>query len=77
MQLVEQLDSVTIERLRKQGGLLLRIYQAEIAKDPTSRATESSRSNVIAMQHTVRQMYGEAVARDVANPITANLGSQT
>ena len=41
-----------------------------------SRATESSRSNVIAMQHTVRQMYGEAVARDVANPITANLGCQ-
>ena len=76
MQLVEQLDSVSIERLRKQGELLLRIYQAEMAKDPASRATESSRSNVIAMQHTVRQMYGEAVARDVANPITANLGCQ-
>jgi hypothetical protein len=65
MQLVEQLDSVSIERLRKQGEFLLRIYQAEIAKDPASRATESSRSNVIAMQHTIRQMYGEAVARDV------------
>jgi hypothetical protein len=76
MQLIEELDSGAIERLRKQGGFLLRIYQAEIAKDPTSRATESSRSNVIAMQHTVRQMYGEAVARDVANPITANLGCQ-
>ena len=67
MQLVEQLDSVTIERLRKQGEFLLRIYRAEFAKDPTSRATESSRSNVIAMQHTVRQMYGEAVARDLSN----------
>jgi hypothetical protein len=66
MQPVEQLDSVSIERLRKQGELLLRIYQAEMAKDPASRATESSRSNVIAMQHTVRQMYGEAVAQDVA-----------
>jgi hypothetical protein len=65
MPLVEQLDSVSIERLRKQDELLLRIYQAEMAKDPASRATESSRSNVIAMQHTVRQMYGEAVARDV------------
>ncbi len=65
MQLVEQLDSVTIERLRKQGQFLLRIYRAEFAKDPTSRATESSRSNVIAMHHTVRQLYGEAVAWDV------------
>jgi hypothetical protein len=67
MQLVEELDSVTIERLRKQGGFLLRIYQAEVAKDPTSRATEFARSNVIALQHTVRQIYGEAVSRDVAN----------
>ena len=69
MQLIEQLDSVTIERLREQGQFLLRIYRAEFAKDPTSRATESSRSNTIAMHHTVRQMYGEAVA-DVANLVT-------
>jgi hypothetical protein len=67
MQVVEQLDSGTIERLRKQGEFLLRIYQSEIAEDPSSRAAESSRSNVIAMQHTVRQMYGEAVARVVSN----------
>jgi hypothetical protein len=60
---VEQLDSVTIERLRKQGRFLRRIYRAEFAKDPTSRATESSRSNMIAVQHTVKQMYGEDVAR--------------
>jgi len=65
MQVAEQLDSATIERLRKQGEFLLRIYQAEFAKDPTSRATESSRSNVIALQHTVRQLYGEPVAWDV------------
>jgi hypothetical protein len=71
MQLAEQLDSVTIERLRKQGEFLLKIYQAEIAKDPTSRATEFARSNVIAMQHTVGQMYGEDIARAVANLITA------
>ena len=67
MQLAEQLDAVTIERLSKQCELLLGIYWAEIAKDPTSRATESSRSNVLAMYHTVKQMYGEAVVRDVAN----------
>ncbi|MGA8309898.1 MAG: hypothetical protein WB755_07705 [Terriglobales bacterium] len=71
MNLVEELDTVTIERLRKQGEFLRRIYRAEFAKDPTSQATESSRSNVLAMQHTVRQMYGEAVARDVANLVTA------
>jgi large conductance mechanosensitive channel len=74
MQFVKDLDSEAIERLRKQGGFLLTIYHAEIAKGPTSRATESSRSNVIAMQHTVRQMYGEAVARDVADLNTAALG---
>jgi hypothetical protein len=67
MQVAEQLDSVTIERLRKQGEFLLKIYQEEIARDPTSRATEASRSNVIALQHTVQQIYGETVARDVAN----------
>jgi len=63
MQVTEQLNSVTIERLRKQVEFLLRIYRAEFGKDPTSLATGSSRSNVIAVQHTVRQMYGEAVAR--------------
>jgi hypothetical protein len=29
---------------------------------PSSRATESARSNVIAIQHTVRQMYGDTCA---------------
>jgi hypothetical protein len=61
MEVVEQFDSATIERLRKQREFLLRIYQTELAKDPTSRASESSRSNVIALQHTVGQVYGEAI----------------
>jgi hypothetical protein len=72
MQVAEQLDSVTTERLRKQSEFLLRIYNAEVAKDPTSHATKSSRSNVIAMQHTVSQMYGEAIARDVVDVVTAS-----
>jgi len=67
MQAAEQLDPVTIQRLRKQAGFLQRIHQAEFDKDPSSHATESSRSNVIAMQHTVTQMYGETVARNVGN----------
>jgi hypothetical protein len=60
MQVLRELDSGTIERLGKQGKLLLRIYQAELAKNPSSQATESSRSNVIALRHTVHQIYGDA-----------------
>ena len=59
MQLAEELDSTTLERLAKQSDFLLRIYQAELAKDPSSQATESSRSNMIALRHTVQQMYGD------------------
>jgi hypothetical protein len=62
MQLVEELDSTTIERLAKQGEFLLRIYQAELAKDFSSRSTESSRSNLIALRHTVKQIYGDEAA---------------
>jgi len=60
VQLEEQLNSGTIERLEKQGDLLLRMYQAELAKNPTSRAAESSRSNMIALRHTIEQIYGRA-----------------
>ena len=61
----ERNDAGTLKHLVKQGGFLLRLHQAELAKDPTSRATESSRSNLMAVRHTVKRMYGEAVARDV------------
>jgi hypothetical protein len=61
------LDSIAIERLGQQGKFLLRIHQANLATDPTSHATKSSRSNLMAVQHTVGEMYGEAVARDVTN----------
>jgi hypothetical protein len=67
MDSLEELDSRTMERLGKQCGFLLSTYHAELAKDPASRATESSRSNVIALWHTIKQIYGSAVARDVAN----------
>jgi hypothetical protein len=60
MQSEEQLDFGTRERVGKQSGLLLRLYQAERAKDPTSRATESSRSNLIALGHTIAQISGNA-----------------
>ena len=67
MEFTAALVSESIERLGKQNRLLLRMHQAELAKDPTSHATASSRSNIMAVQHTVEQIYGEAVARDVSN----------
>ena len=73
MDYLEQLDSETIERLGKQGGFLLSMYHAELAKDPASRATESSRSNVIALWHTIKQIYGKTVAQDVADLVNSKL----
>ena len=55
-----QIDAETIERLDKQSELLLRMYQIELAKDPGSPATESSRSNMIALRHSINQIYGAA-----------------
>jgi len=54
-----QIDAETIERLDEQSELLLKIYRLEL-KDPSSRATESSRSNMIALRHSINQIYGEA-----------------
>lgn len=62
-------DAERIKRFEEQSELLLRTYHAEFAKDPTSRATESSRSNLIALRHTIKQIYGEAAALVVANPL--------
>jgi hypothetical protein len=74
MHFSDELDSETLERLGKQGGFLLRTYQAELAKAPTSHATESSRSNLMAVQHTIQQMYGEGIARDVATLVRCEQG---
>ena len=68
MQNEAHLDAERIKRFEEQSELLLRTYQAEFAKDPTSRATESSRSNLIALRDTIKQIYGEAAALAVANP---------
>jgi hypothetical protein len=72
MDYLEERNVETIERLGKQSGFLLSTYQAEMAKDPASRGTESSRSNMIALWHTIGQIYGKAVARGVANLVYAN-----
>jgi hypothetical protein len=66
-----QIDAETIERLDEQSKLLLRMYRLELAKDPSSRATASSRSNMLALRHSIDQIYGEATSRDrlfQANP---------
>jgi hypothetical protein len=59
MYLEEQIDSGTIERLQRQGDLLLKMYQAEFAKNPGGHAAESARSNVIALRHTIEQIHGK------------------
>src|SRR5437764_12128543 len=69
MQMEAHISAGTIDRLEEQSALLQRIYQAEFAKDPTSPATESSRSNMIALRHSINQIYGEASASDVADAL--------
>jgi hypothetical protein len=66
-----QIDAETIERLNKQSKLLLRLYQLELARDPSSRATESSRSNMIALRHSIGQIYGEAASAGLLFPINS------
>lgn len=63
------LDTETMKRLGKEGRLLLRTYQTEFAKNPTSPATEPSRSNMIALRHSINQIYVEAAALDVAKAL--------
>lgn len=69
MRIEARLDTETMKRLEKQSRLLLRTYQSELAKDPTSPATESSRSNMIALRHSIKQIYGEAATLDVDNAL--------
>ena len=57
-----KLKPETIERLEEQSRFLLRTYQLELGKDPASRAAESARSNLIALRHTMNQIYGESAA---------------
>jgi hypothetical protein len=71
MQIEAHLDSETVARLEDQSGLLLRTYRADLAEDPTSLATESSRSNMIAFRHSIEQVYGNATALDMANVLPA------
>lgn len=72
MHIEAQLGLQTAERLREQTGLLRRTYQAEFAKDPGSRATEASRSNLIALRHTIYQIYGEAVLPEMAEALSSD-----
>jgi hypothetical protein len=76
MQSEAHLGAETIERLEEQSGLLLRIYEAEFAKNPTSPATESSRSNMIALRHSINQIYRQAAALEVAK-VANSLGPAT
>jgi hypothetical protein len=70
------LDAETTERLEEQSELLLRMYQAELAKDPDSRATRSLRSNMIALRHTIHQIYGEGAALEVDTALRSATDAQ-
>jgi hypothetical protein len=72
MQVVEELDSQSLTRFGKQHRLLLEIHQTNVANNPTSPATMSSRSNLMAVRHTFRDMYGEAIARTVDHLVLLN-----
>jgi hypothetical protein len=71
MQMEAHISAETIERLEKQSRLLLRTYQAELAKDPVSPATESSRSNMIALRHSINQIYGDAATLAVTSDLAS------
>jgi hypothetical protein len=77
MHTLERNDLGTLKHLVKQGGFLLKLHLAEFAKDPTSRATESSRSNLMAVRHTVKQVYGSAVEVDVADLVKLTAPAMT
>jgi hypothetical protein len=65
----KQLKAATIERLGEQSGWLLKRYRSELAKDPDSQATKSSRSNLIALLHTIHVVYGASISGDVTNAL--------
>ena len=75
MQTEVRISAETIERLEKQSKLLLRTYQEERAKDPASAATESSRSNMIALRHSINQIYGAAATREIPTDLVHSLTS--
>jgi hypothetical protein len=49
--------------------LLLRTYRAAFARDSDSDATKSRRSNLIALLHTIHQVYGASISMDVTNAL--------
>lgn len=71
MRVGAHISAETIERLEKQSRLLLKTYQAELAKDPASPATESSRSNMLALHHSINQIYGDAAALEVSSDLAS------
>ena len=49
--------------------MLLRTYRAAFARDSDSDATKSWRSNLIALLHTIHQVYGASIPMDVTNAL--------
>ncbi|HEU5408867.1 MAG TPA: hypothetical protein VFU48_13950 [Nitrospira sp.] len=64
-----ELNAGTVARLEEQGELLLRPYNLELARDPNSHATASARSNLIALLHTITQIYAGSAALKVRSTL--------
>ncbi len=57
MHLVQNAE--TIDRLVKQGGLLLKTYHAEYDEDPASFRAEFLRGSLAGWRSTVHTLYGD------------------
>ncbi len=61
MQPKERRALARMQRMEDQNTFLLRLYQTELARDPASLATASARSNLMALHHTITEIYGDAI----------------
>jgi hypothetical protein len=69
------LNLESLQRLEEQSALLLRTYQLQLSKDPDSHATASSRSNLIALLHSITQIYGKAAAIEIQQAVGYSVAS--
>ena len=66
MQMKAQLRA--IERLEKRSELVLRLIWRNLLNDPDP-LRQLSRSKMIALRHSINQIYGDAAGVDVANAL--------
>jgi hypothetical protein len=65
-----ELNAGTVEWPEEQGELVLCTYTLESTKDPNSHAAAAARSNLIALLHTITQIYAESAALEVKTALS-------